>query len=269
MKRAMGKVYLVGAGPGDPGLITVRGKELLENADCVVYDRLINEELLSYVPAGAEFLYCGKWSGFHSMKQEDIQKALIDRAKQGKQVVRLKGGDPNIFGRVGEEAELCAEEGIAFEIVPGITSGVAAPAYAGIPLTHRDYGSSVAFVTGHSCKKSKGRAPGVKWGDLGTGADTLVIYMGVQNLPEIQQQLLENGKKKSTPVAFIQQGTTAQQMTFTTTLDQACLKAEEINLTSPAIIIIDNVVKLHEKLAWFGNDPGKVETKQAPIVRVI
>lgn len=254
-----GKVYLVGAGPGDPDLITVRGKELLERAECVVYDRLVNKDLLRYVPMQAEKLYCGKWSGFHSMKQEDIQAALVDRAKQGKVVVRLKGGDPSIFGRVGEEAELCVEEGIPFEIVPGISSGIAAPAYAGIPLTHRDYGSSVAFVTGHACAKNSGAAPGVQWKDLATGVDTIVIYMGVKNLPKIQQELLLHGRDGDTPVAFIQEGTTAAQTTHITTLEEAVKKAEEVSLTSPAIIMIGNVVKLHHKLSWYENKPRPIE----------
>ncbi|WP_147804201.1 uroporphyrinogen-III C-methyltransferase [Alkalicoccus halolimnae] len=266
MKRSKGKVYLVGAGPGDPDLITVRGKELLEKADCVVYDRLVNRELLKYVPSRAERIYCGKWSGFHLMKQEEIQTALVDRAKRGYNVVRLKGGDPSIFGRGGEEAELCADEGIDFEFVPGISSGVAAPAYAGIPLTHRDYASSVAFVTGHSCRKQDNQAPLVRWDELAAGVDTLVIYMGVKNLPEIQKQLLKNGRSGSTPMAFIQQGTTAQQQTFTTTLEYAVEKAVEVELVSPAIIIIGEVVKLREKLSWFEEEADK---SPVPFIEVV
>lgn len=267
MRNSRGKVYLVGAGPGDADLITVRGKELLEKAECVVYDRLINRELLKYVPAGAERIYCGKWSGFHLMKQEDIQEALVDRAEKGKIVVRLKGGDPSIFGRVGEEAELCAEKGIAFEMVPGISSGTAAPAYAGIPLTHRDYSSSVAFVTGHACEGSKNGAPGVQWKELARGVDTLVIYMGVKNLSDIREKLLAGGKERTTPVAFIQQGTTAEQKTYTTTLAEAVRKAEEVQLTSPAVIVVGEVVNLHEKLSWF--EKKENSSQNMPFVHVV
>ncbi|GGK24290.1 uroporphyrin-III C-methyltransferase [Caldalkalibacillus thermarum] len=252
--QAAGKVYLVGAGPGDPELITVKGAKLLKAADVIVYDRLVNVELLSYAQPGTELIFCGKSPERHTLPQEEINRVLVYYARQGKTVVRLKGGDPSIFGRVGEEAAYCAERGIPFEIVPGITSGVAAPAYAGIPLTHRDLSSSVAIVTGH--KRVDGQGDPVRWEQLATSVQTLVIYMGVGNLPYIRDQLLKYGRPAATPVALVRWGTLAKQETLVGTLDNIVEKVQEAKFKSPAIIVVGEVVRLREKLAWF-------EAKQA------
>ena len=196
-----GKVYFIGAGPGDPGLITVKGLKYLERADVVVYDYLANERLLGCIRADAEKVYVGKKGGDHTLPQDQINDLIIAKAKEGKSVARLKGGDPFIFGRGGEEAEELARAGIPFEIVPGITSAIAAPAYAGIPLTHRDYTSTVAFITGHEDPtKEESR---IAWDKLSTGIGTLVFLMGVGNLARIAQELMKNGRAPETPVALI------------------------------------------------------------------
>ena len=202
----MSKVYLVGAGPGDPDLITVKALKCIKKADVILYDRLVNEELLGYAKEGAELIFCGKLPNFHVLQQETINHLLVKHAKKGKVVTRLKGGDPFVFGRGGEEAEYLAKNRVEFEIVPGITSGIAASAYAGIPLTHRDISSSFAFVTGHSKNFEEDR---IKWEALVNGVDTIAIYMGVKNFPRIQERLLRCGKSPETPIAFIQQGTLA------------------------------------------------------------
>ncbi|MDQ0339990.1 uroporphyrin-III C-methyltransferase/uroporphyrinogen III methyltransferase/synthase [Caldalkalibacillus uzonensis] len=244
-----GKVYLVGAGPGDPELITVKGAKLLQLADVIVYDRLVNMELLRYAKPGTELIFCGKSPERHTMPQEEINRVLVFHAQQGKTVVRLKGGDPSIFGRVGEEAAYCAKHGISFEIVPGITSGVAAPAYAGIPLTHRDLSSSVAIVTGH--KRVDGEGDPVRWDQLATSVQTLVIYMGVGNLPFIREQLLAHGRPSDTPVALVRWGTLAKQETLVGTLDNIVEQVQKAKFKSPAIIVVGEVVRLREQLAWF------------------
>ncbi|BCJ88441.1 uroporphyrinogen-III C-methyltransferase [Effusibacillus dendaii] len=251
-----GTVYFVGGGPGDPKLITVRGAELLKKADVIVYDRLVNPELLQYAKPDAKKIYCGKEAGHHSIPQADINLLLIQEAQAGHTVVRLKGGDPSMFGRVGEEAEECVRHGIQFEIVPGITSGIAAPIYAGIPLTHRDYSSSVAFLTGHFCERNEGKQ--VDWEKV-SGVDTLVIYMGVKNLPQIQEQLLRF-KSPDTPVALVKWGTLPEQQRLVGTLQNIAEQVKQSNFTSPAIIVVGDVVKLHGTLDWFSGNTFELES---------
>lgn len=248
-----GIVYLVGAGPGDPKLITVRGLEAIQRADVVVYDRLASPRLLKHLKPGAEKIFVGKLPDKHSMKQEDINQLLVDLAAQGKIVTRLKGGDPSVFGRVGEEAEALWENGIRFEIVPGITSAIAVPAYAGIPVTHRDFTSSFSIVTGHEYKnKTYNR---VNWDNLAQASGTLIFLMGVANLEHICSELLRCGKAADMPVALIRWGTWMEQETLTGTLSDIVQKVKEVNFQSPAVTIVGQVVKLREKLAWFEKKP--------------
>lgn len=243
MKR--GIVYLVGAGPGDPELITVKAVCRIREADVILYDRLVHPELLAYAKNGAELIYCGKLPGRHAMTQERINQTLVTCALAGKSVVRLKGGDPFVFGRGGEEAAELASRGIRYEVVPGITSAIGASAAAGIPLTHREYGASFACVTGTRCD---GERPPIRWDLLAHSVDTLVIYMGVSRLAEIQQELLMHGKAAATPIALIEQGTTERQRTFTGTLTGMRQLAEAINLGNPALIVIGEVVRQRELL---------------------
>lgn len=247
-------MYLVGAGPGDPGLLTLKAKECLEQADIVIYDYLANVQLLDYVRPQAERVYVGKKAGQHSMKQEKINQLLVDSARKYDCVVRLKGGDPFVFGRGGEEALALAEQRIPFEIVPGIPAGIAATAYAGIPVTHREIASSAAFITGHEAKKLQGSAS-VNWNMIGQSCDTLVIYMGVKNFPNIVQNLLASGVSPETPAAVIREGTYPSQLTITGTLKTIVQQAEEQHLTPPALIIVGHVITLREKLSWFENRP--------------
>ncbi len=246
---SQGKIYLVGAGPGDPKLITVKGLECLQQADVVIYDRLANPELLNHARPDAERIYCGKLPDHHTLRQEAINQLLVDKALEGRIVVRLKGGDPCVFGRAGEEAEHAAKHGIPFEIVPGVTSGIAAPAYAGIPVTHRERGSSFAMVTGHMSGEKAEDAE--KWRALARGVDTVAFYMGVSNLPHIRANMLEHGRDGKTPVAVISWGTTPQQMTVVGTLEDIEDRVKESSLTNPAIILIGDVVQLREKINWF------------------
>ncbi|GMB09261.1 uroporphyrinogen-III C-methyltransferase [Thermolongibacillus altinsuensis] len=244
----MGKVYLVGAGPGDPDLITLKGLKCIQQADIILYDRLINDELLNYAKPEADLIYCGKLPNYHTMKQETINHFLIKHAKRGKIVTRLKGGDPFVFGRGGEEAQALVKHRIEFEIVPGITSGIAVPAYAGIPVTHRDFSSSVAFITGH---QRTNPTETLKWEHLAKGVDTLVIYMGVKQLPFICEQLQLHGKHPKTPIAIIQWGTLYEQKTVVATLDTILDAIEKQPITNPSIIVVGEVVTLHEQLHWF------------------
>jgi uroporphyrin-III C-methyltransferase len=244
-----GKVYLVGAGPGDPGLMTVRGLQLLRVAQVVVYDQLVNPVLLEEVAVDAERIFVGKQAGRHCIAQSEINSVLINYARRGCEVVRLKGGDPFVFGRGGEEAEALADAGIVFEIVPGVSSAVAVPAYAGIPLTHRDYASSFAVVTGHEAIKSKSS---VDWAKLATAVDTLVILMGLHNLPAIVAKLVAHGRSPETPAAVIHQGTTEQQETVIGTLVDIVEKSAA--LKAPALIVVGEVVRLADKLDWFARD---------------
>jgi uroporphyrinogen III methyltransferase/synthase len=246
-----GKVYLVGAGPGEPGLITQKGLQCLKEAEVVIYDRLIDEKLLELVPSRAERLYVGKAPSAHSKEQAEINRLLIEKAREGKTVVRLKGGDPYVLGRGGEEAEALAEKKIPFEVVPGISSAIAVPAYAGIPLTHRRLSSSFAVITGHG---AEGRSA-VNWENLATAVDTLVFLMGMKNLPEIVNRLVEHGRPPDTPVAVIREGTRPNQETIVGSLKDIVTKVKEQRLTPPAVIVVGEVVRLREKLCWFDNRP--------------
>ncbi|WP_040950147.1 uroporphyrinogen-III C-methyltransferase [Gorillibacterium massiliense] len=248
-----GKVYLIGAGPGDPKLITLRGLEAIQKADTVVYDRLANPALLKYMKEGAERIYVGKLPDRHTLRQEVINQLLADLALKGKTVARLKGGDPSVFGRVGEEAELLADNGVDFEIIPGITSAIAVPAYAGIPVTHRDLTSSLAIVTGHECKKLDDS--NIDWAKLSTATGTIIFLMGVSSIAMIRDTLIANGKPSDTPAAVIRWGTRPEQRTLTGTLDDIVQKVESSGFTSPAIIIVGEVVKLRDKLAWYEKKP--------------
>jgi uroporphyrinogen III methyltransferase/synthase len=241
-------VALVGAGPGDPGLITVRGRELLEAADVVVYDSLIGAPLLELCRANAEKIYVGKRAGQHAMKQEEINALLVRKAQENKSVCRLKGGDPFVFGRGGEEALFCRENGVPFEIVPGVTSAIAAPAYAGIPVTQRGVATSFAVVTGHT-KTEDGPPPELPV------ADTLIFLMGVRALPSIVERLRARGAAQSTPVALVRWGTTTQQQVVTGTLETIVQEVERAQLQSPALIIVGEVVRLREQLRWFDARP--------------
>ena len=242
----LGRVYLVGAGPGDPGLLTVRGLELLRRAQVIVFDQLVNPVLLEKASAGAMKIFAGKRAGRHCIAQSEINQALIDHAVLGYEVVRLKGGDPFVFGRGGEEAEALAAAGIPFEIVPGVSSAVAVPAYAGIPLTHRKYSSSFAVVTGHESRKLESS---VQWDKLVAAVDTLVILMGLTNLQQITTALLSHGLAPGTPVAVISRGTTQVQETVTGTVNDIVDKAA--HLDSPAVIVVGRVVGLQQRLNWF------------------
>ncbi len=245
-----GKVYLVGAGPGDPGLITVRALQLLRGAAVVVYDQLVNPVLLEEAPATAERIFVGKQAGRHCIAQSEINGVLIRYARLGHEVVRLKGGDPFVFGRGGEEAEALADAGIPFEIVPGVSSAVAVPAYAGIPLTHRKFASSFAVVTGHEARKSQ---DSVDWAKLATAVDTLVILMGLSNLPIIVAELLAHGRSPETPAAVIRRGTTEGQEAIFGTLTDIVEKSALIE--PPALIVVGDVVSLADKLQWFDPMP--------------
>jgi uroporphyrinogen III methyltransferase / synthase len=246
-------VYLVGAGPGDPGLITVKGKQAIEKADVIVYDRLASPQLLQSTHPNAEKIYVGKLPDRHTLTQEEINELLVRKAKEGKVVTRLKGGDPFIFGRGGEEAERLVEEGIPFEVVPGITSAIAVPAYAGIPVTHREFSSSFAIVTGH--ERPEKTESSINWEKLATATETLIFLMGVSNLPFIVKQLTKYGREATTPIALIRWGTRIEQETLVGTLADIVQKVEKLNFGSPAIIIVGEVVRLREKLAWFEHKP--------------
>lgn len=248
-----GKVYLVGAGPGDPRLISVKGVDCLKKADVIVYDRLLDEHLLDAASLEAERLYVGKTAGEHTKTQDEINQLLVTKAKEGKTVVRLKGGDPFVLGRGGEEVEVLVQNGIRFEVIPGITSAVAVPAYAGIPVTHRGLASSFAVITGHEDPTKDSSS--INWEKLATGVDTLIFLMGMKNLPEIVAKLMEYGRPSNTPVAVIKEGTRPEQETVVGSLKDIVAKAEEYHLTAPAVIVVGNVVRLREKLRWFDNRP--------------
>ncbi|WP_332634281.1 uroporphyrinogen-III C-methyltransferase [Halalkalibacter flavus] len=246
-----GMVYFVGAGPGDIDLITVKGKQVLQQADVVIFDRLINPFLLTDVKDDAKLIYCGKQPCKHTLRQEDIQKEILIHARKGKTVVRLKGGDPAVFGRVGEEAELLAENHIRYEIIPGITAGIAATMYAGVPITHRKHSNSFAVVTGHGSRKDG--TPNVDWKSLSKGVETIVFYMGVKHLNTISEQLIKHGKGRDTQALVVHWGTYSKQRTVEGTLATITSKVEQANITNPAIIVVGDVVKLRSKLAWFDN----------------
>ena len=243
-----GKVYLIGAGPGDPDLLTMKAHRLLTAADVVLYDRLVGEQIIAMIPETAEKLYVGKAKSLHSLPQEEINALLAVKAKEGKVVVRLKGGDPFIFGRGGEELEELVSEGVPFEVVPGVTAAAGCAAYAGIPLTHRDYAQSVRFLTGHL----KDGTTELPWNELVHPAQTLVIYMGLTGLESISQSLIRFGMRPSMPVAIVEKGTSRDQRVFTSTMKDIHQVAIDNEVKSPALLIIGEVVTLQEKLSWFG-----------------
>ena len=252
---SVGFVSLVGAGPGDPDLLTLKALRTLQEADVIVYDRLVSAEVMRLARTDAEKINAGKASSRHTLPQEEINQLLVRLAREGKKVVRLKGGDPFIFGRGGEEIETLTAEGIPFQIVPGVTAATGCAAYSGIPLTHRDYAQSVTFVTGHS---REGLGSTVDWQKLVNPQQTLVVYMGLQALPEIRDRLLEHGGSASLPAAIIEQGTTSSQRVVTGCLGDLYQKATAAGIESPALIIIGQVVELREKLAWFQGQADSV-----------
>ena len=243
----MGKVYLVGAGPGDPGLLTLKGKTLLEHADVVLYDALVSAEIVAMIGPQAERIHAGKRRGRHSLPQAETTQMLIEKARAHAVVVRLKGGDPFVFGRGGEEAQDLLQAGISVEIVPGITSGIAAPAYAGIPVTHRSYSSAVTFVTGHE-QVHKYR-PQINWEAIAQGSETIVIYMGVHNLAHILNELQQAGRGPDTPIALVRWGTRPEQETLVGTFETIMAQMEATQFEAPAIAVIGPVVDLHQTLA--------------------
>ncbi|MCP3941859.1 MAG: uroporphyrinogen-III C-methyltransferase [Desulfobacteraceae bacterium] len=248
-----GIVYLIGAGPGDPGLLTIKAKECIESADVVVYDYLASPILLKYAKKDAQIIYVGKKGGDHTLTQDKINLLLVDKAKQGLSVARLKGGDPFVFGRGGEEAQLLLEHGVQYEVIPGVTSAISAPAYAGIPITHRDHTSFVSFITGHENPNKENT--NMQWDVFAKSNATLVFLMGVKNLGNIVKNLVANGKPSDTPVALVRWGTTSQQQTVTGTLETIEKTVEEAKLKSPAIIVVGQVVNLRKELAWFDKKP--------------
>ena len=250
--RQTGKVYLVGAGPGDPKLLTIKAAEAIAAADVIVYDYLVNPEVLAYARRGVELIYVGKRAGQPSASQTEINQILIEQARAGKTVARLKGGDPFIFGRGGEEAEALVEAGVTWEVIPGISSGVAAATYAGIPLTHRGAASSVAFITGHENPRKR-RQP-IDWSVSAHAADTLVIFMCAETIAEIAAKLIAAGRAPATPIAIVRWGTYAHQEVYAGTLaDIAASLAADFHVAPPAIAIVGEVVALRESLRWFGS----------------
>lgn len=249
MKRSI--VYLVGAGPGDPRLITIKGLECIKKADVIIYDYLVNVDLLKVAKSDAELVYVGKQGGAHTLEQEEINMLLVKKALENKVVTRLKGGDPYVFGRGGEEALVLYEHHIPFEVVPGITAAIATPNYAGIPVTHRNFTSTFGLITGHE-DPTKDESS-IDWAKISTGIGTLTFYMGIKNLPYITGQLIKHGRSKDTPVAVIRWGTRSQQKTVVGTLDTIVQKAKDIK--PPAITIVGEVVKLREQLNWFETKP--------------
>ena len=237
-----GKVYLVGSGPGGLSLLTYRAREVIDKADVILYDQLPGEEIISSLPPAAEKIDVGKWGGCHTMKQEDIESLMVRLAGEGKTIVRLKGGDPFVFGRGGEEMETLRAHGISVEAVPGITSGIAVPESVGIPVTHRDFASSVTFITGHESEKE---VSSIDWAWLAKTPGTIVIYMGVKNIPQISARLIENGMSASTKVAVIENGFRENQRVTCVTLDELPKAAVRVGFKAPAIVVIGEVVSLY------------------------
>lgn len=253
MTGKKGIVYLAGAGPGDIGLLTVKGMRCLQKAEVVIYDFHLNAQILNYINHDAEFIYAGKRGGHHTMTQDEINAAIVEKAKEGKIVCRLKGGDPFVFGRGGEEAQVLANEGISFEIVPGVSSAVAAPAYAGIPLTHRLYSSSFAVIPGY--EDTTKEASSIDWAKLATGVGTLVFLMAVKNIDLLAEKLIENGRSPDTPVAVIRWGTRPDQKTLVSTLKDIAKLVKEKDIRPPAVTIVGDVVNLREELNWYEKKP--------------
>ncbi len=249
----MSKVYLIGAGPGDPGLLTLRAKEILERADVVVYDYLANKAFLDFAKKGAEIIYVGKKGGDHTLPQGEINRLLVEKALSGKTVARLKGGDPYVFGRGAEEAEELLDAGADFEVVPGVTSAVAGPAYAGIPVTHRSFASSVSFITGHEDPAKTESAH--NWKALAEGTSTLIFFMGVKNLPEIAENLMKHGRPASTPAALVRWGTTCRHRSMVSTLGEIADEARRQGFKAPSLIIVGDVVTLRDRLNFFEKRP--------------
>ncbi len=253
MKEKRGIVYLVGAGPGDIGLLTVKGMRCLQKAEVVIYDFHLNAQILNYIDHNAEFIYAGKRGGHHTMTQDEINAAILEKAREGKIVCRLKGGDPFVFGRGGEEAQILANEGIAFEVVPGVSSSVAAPAYAGIPLTHRLYSSSFAVIPGY--EDTTKEESSIDWAKLSTGVGTLVFLMAVKNIELLTEKLIENGRSPETPVAVIRWGTRPDQKTLVSTLKDIAKLVREKDIRPPAVTIVGDVVNLRKELNWYEKKP--------------
>ena len=244
-----GEVYVIGAGPGDPELLTLKALQLMQQADVVVYDYLVSDEIMELVRRDADLICVGKRAGDHSVPQERTNEILVELAQQGKKVCRIKGGDPFIYGRGGEEVQVLAEHGVSYQIVPGITAAAGCSAYAGIPLTHRDHAQSIQFVTGH-CKKD---GQELDWQSLAKPNQTLAIYMGVMKSPDIKAQLIDHGRSPTTPVAIVENGTRKEQRVVTGTLAQLDELVTQHNIQSPALLIVGEVASLHRQLAWFGN----------------
>ncbi len=247
------KVYLIGAGPGDPGLLTIRGRDALAEADVVIYDYLASDALLNYARPDAERIYVGKKAGDHTLPQSGINRLIVEKAKEGKTVARLKGGDPYIFGRGGEEAEELLEAGVPFEEIPGISSTIAGPAYAGIPLTHRSLASSVTLITGHENPDKPGSVH--NWKALAASASTLVFVMGMKNLPDIAHNLVAAGLPADTPAALVHWGTTPRHRSLVSTLGELPEAAVAKGFTNPSVIVVGKVVSLHDRLNWFEQKP--------------
>ena len=258
----MGEVYLVGGGPGDPDLLTFRALRLMQQADVVVYDRLVAKPILEMVRRDAQRIYVGKERDKHAMRQEKINELLAKLAKQGKRVVRLKGGDPFIFGRGGEEIDTLAEQGVPFQVIPGVTAASGCATYSGIPLTHRDYAQSVTFVTGHL----KDNSMNLNWQQLSQPHQTVVFYMGLKGLPVIRDQLVSHGVSTDMPIALVQQGTTHSQRVFTGTLDNILEIVEREQPKPPTLIIVGEVVALHEKLSWYKGEQEPNQGATSPII---
>lgn len=254
-----GIVYIVGAGPGDPGLITVKGLECLRRADVVLYDRLVAQELLTEVSARAEMIDVGKEPKRHRRSQDEINTLLIEKAREGKIVVRLKGGDPFVFGRGGEECQALAQAGIRYEVVPGVSSAIAVPAYVGIPVTQRGVTTAFTVVAGHT----GGSDSTIDWGAI-SRIGTIVFLMGVEHLPEIVHQLITHGRQVDTPAALIQEGTTMNQLIVTGTLTEIVERSR--NVRPPAVLIVGEVVRLHEQLDWFAPQLLSIKNNQAELV---
>jgi uroporphyrin-III C-methyltransferase len=267
-KRSTGKVYLIGAGPGDPKLLTIKAAEAIGASDVIAYDHLVNPEVLAHSRPNAELIYAGKRAGEMSISQSQINRLLVDRALKGQVVARLKGGDPFIFGRGGEEAEALADAGVAWEVIPGVSSGIAAAAYAGIPLTHRDYSSTVTFITGQG---ARGTAPFVDWSHLARTGGTVVIFMCAETITSIARELVSGGRAGSTPIAIVRWGTYQHQEVYSGVLEELIEAVESggIKIAPPAIAIVGEIAALSAKLNWFGAGELRYELSALSVPRAV